>query len=578
MRLGGAMSPAPRSGAMTPFPIAGVTAAQPFGQRPMDIRTFDAGISQVVPRTPSSPTTQTQQAQAPQRQSPMLPPPNQGPQNLQQSMLSVSQFGQLPAAFQQRFQERQASGLNQGFSEQDAVNYYNQNYLSRGRGLQPDAGMTAYGPGAQRPIAMTPEVAPALAPRFQGMSLADQLERQRLTGQGIYGGPTQQERAQFNADVQGRIQSNPSPINQFLEQELMGRTAEGRAMNLRDLQLGYLSRPMQGGMLRGSSAEMDLAREQRLSMLSAMNPPAERGPVPMTTVIGPEQPSDRRELRLAGLPARREADRLAVANRLDRMRHGRLAMRANQQAAERQAFEMATNPLVNPMLLRGNPAAMAEAMRLGQQQREFEAEAPVRQARTIREALETEGLRLQNEASERMLSPEAQAQQRMENARNRLDQIVPNLTPEAIAAMPPEMRQYIGSLQKEAMGIADGGQVGVTVATPSTIPEAESTVSSITPTVQSILQEDPSAMTAVEIESKIAELEKSGSILSPADKQSIQNYITSRSMYDVPFANRKPGNLSVLWDAFKGMFPTFPGTVPGSPTPPQFTYPRMGPG
>lgn len=500
-----------------------------------------------------------------------------------QPRTAITSFSELPQEFQDRFRQRTAAGLNVGVTEQQAVDAYNQLYVPRvGSRLPPNSENVIYGSqaniaptlpggvqgplpqtgaglrdprrvaaisdmfdlaGLQIPEAVRPMVQEIRSARSAG-AMADELQGQRESGQGIYGGPTQQERDQFDADVQRRIQENPSPVNEFQRQELMGRTAEGRAMNLRDLQLGYLSRPMQGGMLRGSSSEMGRDREQRLSMLSAMNPPAERGPVPMATVIGPEQPSDRRELRLAGLPARREADRLAVANRLDRMRQGRMAMRANQQAAERQAFEMATNPLVNPMLLRGNPYAMTEAMRLGQQQREFEAEAPVRQARTIREALETEGLRLQNEASRRMLSPEAQTQQRIDFARNELSKY--DLT--TYATMPPQTRQYIDQLIQEASGAPTDVQGGPS-APPASAVEAQGRVEQLSPTVQTIINDDPSGYNAEQLAYKIKTMQDAGMQFSPQDIQTLNDYGAARSMYDLEYATTGRTRASKLFEA-----------------------------
>jgi hypothetical protein len=441
----------------------------------------------------------------------LMPATSASPRNLQESALRVSQFSQIPQAFQQRFQERQASGLNQGFTEQDAVNYYNQNYLSRGRGLQPDAGMASYGPSALMPPPKTvQQPMQPQTPSLANMSLAAQLEQQRLSGQGMFAGPAPQERAQFGADVQQQIQQNPSPINQFMDQEMMGRTREGQAIGLRDLQSAFLSQPIQGGMVRGSTADAMRDREQRLAMLGGMNPPRDVGAeltqtrseqdmaideelarqgmtpeklaeiarlsgrpelmqggrsarsllapgtvirgmggggVPFTIARGQEETSARREARLASLPARRERDRAAVRDRLANMRLGRQTMAANQLAAQQRAIDMATNPLVNPMLVANSPSALSAVFQTQQAQRDLLANAPLRQAQIDQANAEI----ARNKAeTERLNDPN-----QIEMARNQqlLDSLVGSNDPQSIA-----MRSNLLRRQQEIMNRMSGQQ------------------------------------------------------------------------------------------------------------------------
>ena len=520
--FGGPVNP---RAAMTPMPVSGLAFEQPFGQRPFDIRTFDPGASQLVPRTltstrmqyiPPSPVGQRASNQpipaVPQGQRlGLMPATSASPRSLQESALRVSQFSQIPQTFQQRFQERQASGLNQGFTEQDAVNYYNQNYLSRGRGLQPDAGMVAYGPSSSMtPSQVAQQPMQPQAPSLANMSLAAQLEQQRLSGQGMFAGPTPQERAQFGADVQQQIQQNPSPVNQFMDQEMMGGTREGQAMGLRDLQSAFLSQPMQGGMVRGSTADAMRDREQRLAMLGGMNPPRDVGAeltqtrseqdmaideelarqgmtpeklaevarlsgrpelmqggrsarsllapgtvirgmggggVPFTIARGQEETSARREARLSSLPARRERDRAAVRDRLANMRLGRRTMAANQLAAQQRAIDMATNPLANPMLVANSPSALSAVFQTQQAQRDLVANAPLRQAQIDQANAEI----ARNKAeTERLNDPN-----QIEMARNQqlLDSLVGSNDPQSIA-----MRNNLLRRQQEIMNRMSGQQ------------------------------------------------------------------------------------------------------------------------
>jgi hypothetical protein len=507
----------------------------------------------------------------------LMPATSANPRSLQESALRVSRFSQIPQAFQQRFQERQASGLNQGFTEQDAVNYYNQNYLSRGRGLQPDAGMASYGPSALMPPPQTvQQPMQSQSPSFANMSLAAQLEQQRLSGQGMFAGPTPQERAQFGADVQQQIQQNPSPVNQFMDQEMMGRTREGQRRIISDLEQEALDRLEMGQprrLFETQTSQMDrqnqsrlnslidrqnqrardigaesrqtgaaieqavydqLARQgmspQRLSEIASL-PVAEAsrvarasiapgtvirgmgsGGVPFTIVRGPEEDSARREARLASLPARRERDRAAVRDRLANMRLGRQTMAANQLAAQQRAIDMATNPLVNPMLVANSPSALAAVFQTQQGQRDFMANAPMRQA-------ELNAQRLQNRASEMMMTPEYRDEQR----RNSAIQAFGLLTPE-------QQNGPIGRYLQSQI-VPQTSPPG-SVSGPQSIEEASGTVEAIAPSVARILGSDPGSFNPRQI---LMEIDRRASTRSPiqgADLDSIVQYIINRSKAD----------------------------------------------
>jgi hypothetical protein len=363
--------------------------------------------------------------------------------------------------------------------------------------------------GIPIPEAVSRILDPYMQARSTGQ-LASQLEQQQLAGQGMFAGPTPQERAQFGADVQQQIQQNPSPVNQFMDQEMMGRTREGQAMGLRDLQSAFLSRPMQGGMVRGSTADTMRDREQRLAMLGGMNPPRDVGAeltqtrseqdmaideelarqgmtpeklaevarlsgrpelmqggrsarsllapgtvirgmggggVPFTIARGQEETSARREARLASLPARRERDRAAVRDRLANMRLGRRTMAANQLAAQQRAIDMATNPLANPMLVANSPSALSAVFQTQQAQRDLVANAPLRQAQINQANAEI----ARNKAeTERLNDPN-----QIEMARNQqlLDSLVGSNDPQSIA-----MRNNLLRRQQEIMNRMSGQQ------------------------------------------------------------------------------------------------------------------------
>lgn len=421
--------------------------------------------------------------------------------------------------------------------------------------------------GIPIPEAVSRILDPYMQARSTGQ-LASQLEQQQLAGQGMFAGPTPQERAQFGADVQQQIQQNPSPVNQFMDQEMMGRTREGQAMGLRDLQSAFLSQPMQGGMVRGSTADTMRDREQRLSMLGGMNPPRDVGAesrqtsasldqtvydelarqgrspqqlaeianlpvaeasrlartslapgtvirgmggggVPFTMVRGPEEDSARREARLSSLPERRERDRLSVQNRLDRMRLGRQTMAANQMAAQQRAIDMATNPLVNPMLVANSPSALAAVFQTQQGQRDFMANAPMRQA-------ELNAQRLQNKASEMMMTPEYRDEQR----RNSAIQAFGLLTPE-------QQNGPIGRYLQSQI-VPQTSPPG-SVSGPQSIEEASGTVEAIAPSVARILGSDPGSFNPYQILMEVDRRSGTNSPIQGSDLDAIVQYIVNRS-------------------------------------------------
>jgi hypothetical protein len=425
--------------------------------------------------------------------------------------------------------------------------------------------------GIPIPEAVSRILDPYMQARSTGQ-LASQLEQQQLAGQGMFAGPTPQERAQFGADVQQQIQQNPSPVNQFMDQEMMGRTREGQAMGLRDLQSAFLSRPMQGGMVRGSTADTMRDREQRLAMLGGMNPPRDVGAeltqtrseqdmaideelarqgmtpeklaevarlsgrpelmqggrsarsllapgtvirgmggggVPFTIARGQEETSARREARLASLPARRERDRAAVRGRLANMRLGRRTMAANQLAAQQRAIDIATNPLVNPMLVANSPSALAAVFQTQQGQRDFMANAPMRQA-------ELNAQRLQNKASEMMMTPEYRDEQR----RNSAIQAFGLLTPE-------QQNGPIGRYLQSQI-VPQTSPPG-SVSGPQSIEEASGTVEAIAPSVARILGSDPGSFNPYQILMEVDRRSGTNSPIQGSDLDAIVQYIVNRS-------------------------------------------------
>jgi hypothetical protein len=369
--------------------------------------------------------------------------------------------------------------------------------------------------GIPIPEAVSRILDPYMQARSTGQ-LASQLEQQQLAGQGMFAGPTPQERAQFGADVQQQIQQNPSPVNQFMDQEMMGRTREGQAMTLRDITRSALSRPMNASsrLISASSADLGRDREARLAMLESQRPPdpnrlptgqelqqtqmarneainqelARRGigqeeldyiayqrnmpqvarggtdaasllpegtAIQYTDAMGrpqtfrrwTDETSSRREARLSSLPARREQDRLAVQDRLDRMRLGRQTMAANQMAAQQRAIDMATNPLANPMLVANSPSALSAVFQTQQAQRDLVANAPLRQAQIDQANAEI----ARNKAeTERLNDPN-----QIEMARNQqlLDSLVGSNDPQSIA-----MRNNLLRRQQEIMNRMSGQQ------------------------------------------------------------------------------------------------------------------------
>jgi hypothetical protein len=251
---------------------------------------------------------------------------------------------------------------------------------------------------------------------------------------------------------------------------------------------------------------------------------------------------------------------------MDRMRAGRQTMMANRAFAERQAFDMATNPLVNPMLVANSPYAFNAAMQARQDQQEFASGAN-------RRKLEEEGLRLQNEAATRMLDPAARKREEQQVAFDTYWK----LTPEERAT--PEGRDLFRRSQGEAAG-------SNTLPEPQTAADAQGNVVSLTPSISALVGQDPATFdTADAMLKRIRELQVQGATISEQDQASIQQYIKNRSMYDANFASNPPAAPVAAMQGLGNWFmnqverpfvsPLAPGAQPQA-IPPQFQYPRMG--
>lgn len=284
-------------------------------------------------------------------------------------------------------------------------------------------------PGVQvNPSPLSPpvqqEAAQPMNPQFAAAGqLADQIAARRAAGFGAGAAPSQEAIEQYNAAVQSRL-SAPGTLGGFMRGEMSARTDDGRETRRQVMDQSYLSKPMQGG--GGISGATPLDRQRRLDMMS---PPAMQS-TPMQPAGGDvneqvifainaelakagvtqadleaaaERMNDPRiaqggraaisllppgtDLRGTGWSVARGADReltqddlerkakgrvrdqFAPQERMARMRAGRQAMAMNKMAAQQQAYDMATNPLVNPMLLADNPQAMTAAVNAMQDQR-----------------------------------------------------------------------------------------------------------------------------------------------------------------------------------------------------------------
>ena len=206
-----------------------------------------------------------------------------GRSSLGQSRVQPQGFGSLPAAFQERYRMRVGMGLNQGVSEQDAVNYYNQNYRgtfdnSGGRRLSP---LSSPSPAVQRPQGQ-PQYVSAAVPRAGGIAprldtqnaryaagagtLADTLAANRVNRQGLWSGtPTPEAQQEYAAAVQAQRAANPDPRSQFLRNESGFRPGAGRTAVVDKLRQQYLLNPMTGGR----SSDMG----DRFARLDAIDPP-----------------------------------------------------------------------------------------------------------------------------------------------------------------------------------------------------------------------------------------------------------------------------------------------------------------
>lgn len=414
-----------------------------------------------------------------------------------------------------------------------------------------------------------PPVQP-MNPQFAAAGqLADQIAARRAAGLGVGAGPTAQDMEQRAAAVQAERMNNPNlrGLGDFMQGEVSAGTEAGREARRQAMDQSFLSKPMQGGGF--SMAD----REARLSMLS---PPGQRAQAESDFMarrartgnaadeavraelerqgVTQEQLDNIAELRndpdiaMGGRRAvsllapgtsirtpeggfimrgpdrettpedleRKQAGRLrdvqAPMERMDKVRAGRQAMMANRSAAEQQQFDMATNPMVNPMLVANSPYALSAVIQAQQDQREFASGAG-------RRKLEEQGLELQNRAAEKMLDPEMlkRAQQ---------DQAI-----QALGSLPQEMwSSPLGrALQARAMGQDQMGQPPQASAQP-TIPQAAQDVSRLLPDAQAILGYDPSNFSPTQVLQTIDERAAAGTPIQPADMQTLLEFIKSLSI------------------------------------------------
>ena len=129
------------------------------------------------------------------------------------------------------------------------------------------------------------------------------------------------------------------------------------------------------------------------------------------------------------------------------MRLGRQTMAANQMAAQQRAIDMATNPLVNPMLVANSPSALSAVFQTQQAQRDLVANAPLRQAQIDQANAEIARSKAE---TERLNDPN-----QIEMARNQqlLDSLVGSNDPQSIA-----MRNNLLRRQQEIMNRMSGQQ------------------------------------------------------------------------------------------------------------------------
>jgi hypothetical protein len=448
-------------------------------------------------------------------------------------------------------------------------------------------------------------------------TLADTIAAQRAAGGGVGAGPTAQDMEQFNAAVQERL-ANPAPgsLGDFTRGEF-GRTEEGRQARREAMDQSYLSKPMQGGGMPMAD------REARLSMLS---PPGQQSPsqavgdrrtqsrsvadatireellrqgnytqedldsiaelrgdpdiamggrramsllAPGTSIRTPEggfvmrgpdretTPEDL-ERRAAG----RIRDRFAPQERMARMRAGRQAMMANRAAAEREMFNMQTNPLANPMLVAGNPRAMEAVINARNEMTMFGAEEPLRKAQIGRYEAETNsfnrgGSPEELERKARLDELEIEKRKLEVDAGTKLLEGDPSevafgryleLSPEERNG--PVGRELIRRWREGSLATPGNATGGSGAAAGSmTTEDAQANVTSLAPSISAIIGEDPNEIadfqTFVE---KINGVLEQGGTITPADREAMNQYIRDRSVYDPEFASGKgPSPLLSMW-------------------------------
>jgi hypothetical protein len=215
------------------------------------------------------------------------------------------------------------------------------------------------------------------------------------------------------------------------------------------------------------------------------------------------------------------------------MRLGRQTMAANQMAAQQRAIDMATNPLANPMLVANSPSALAAVFQTQQGQRDFMANAPMRQA-------ELDAITLQNEASKTMLSPEYRDEQR----RNSAIQAFGLLTPEQQNG--PIGRYLQSQILPQSTGASPSTQ-------PQTIQDATSNLQALTPNVATILGFDPSASDPREILMEIDRRSETTAPIQGQDLQSVADYVINRSRIEPGYVSQNTTGGNAIRDAMLGI-------------------------
>jgi hypothetical protein len=248
--------------------------------------------------------------------------------------------------------------------------------------------------------------------------------------------------------------------------------------------------------------------------------------------------------------------------RMDRVRAARQAMMANRAAAEREMFNMRTNPLANPMLVAGNPRAMEAVLQGRNEMEKFGREEPLRKAQIARyeaetndfnrggspeelerkarlDELEIEKRRLEVEAGQKLLEGDPS-----EIAFGRYE----SLTPEEKQG--PIGRELIRRWREGSAATPGETTGGPNAATGSmTTEDAQANATSLASPISFIIGEDPTGIADYQtLVEKVNDVLERGGTIAPADMDSINQYVRDRSMYDPEFASGKgPSPFLSMW-------------------------------